>query len=138
MLSQRPRFDSWVGKIPCRKDRLPTQVFLGFSCGSDPKESTCNEGDQSSWVGKIPWRRKWQYTPVFLPGESHGHWSLECYSPWGCQESDTTEQLTLSLSHFLLLASSGPWTSLSTFPNLGFLKVTVRIRTSSLQGFCKD
>jgi len=33
------------------------------------------------WVGKIPWRRAWQPTPVFLPGESHGHRSLEGYSP---------------------------------------------------------
>ena len=33
------------------------------------------------WVGKIPWRREWQPTPVFLPGESHGHRSLEGYSP---------------------------------------------------------
>ena len=24
------RFDSWVGKIPWRRDRLPTPVFLGF------------------------------------------------------------------------------------------------------------
>ena len=43
------------------------------------------------WVGKIPWRREWQPTPVFLPGEFHG---LAGYSPWGCKESDTTEQLT--------------------------------------------
>ena len=28
---------------------------------------------------------------VFLPGESHGHRSLEGYSPQGCKESDTTE-----------------------------------------------
>ena len=46
----------------------------------------------SSWVGKIPWRRAWQPTPVFLPGESHGQRSLVGYSPWGCKESDTTEQ----------------------------------------------
>ena len=32
-------------------------------------------------------------TPVFLPGESHGQRSLAGYSPWGCKESDTTEQL---------------------------------------------
>ena len=50
------------------------------------------------WVGKIPWRRTWQPTPVFLPGESHGQRSLVGYSPWGHKESDTTEQLTLSLS----------------------------------------
>ena len=44
-------------------------------------------------VGKIPWRRKWQPTPVFLPGKSHGQRSLVGYSPWGCKESDMTEQL---------------------------------------------
>ena len=36
-----------------------------------------------SQVGKIPWRKKWQPTPVFLPGESHGQWSLMGYSPRG-------------------------------------------------------
>ena len=50
------------------------------------------------WVGKIPGRRKWLLTPVFLPGEFHGQRSLAGYSPWGREESDTTEQLTLS--HF--------------------------------------
>ena len=34
-------FDSWVGKIPWRRDRLPTPVFLGYSGGSDGEESTC-------------------------------------------------------------------------------------------------
>ena len=42
--------DSWVGKIPWRRDRLPTPVFLGFSGGSAGKESTCNVGD----LGSIP------------------------------------------------------------------------------------
>ena len=50
------------------------------------------------WIRKIPWRRKWPPTPVLLPGESHGQRSLEGYRPWGRQESDTTEWLTLSLS----------------------------------------
>ena len=40
-----------------------------------------------------PWRRKWQSTPVLLPGKSHGQRSLVSYSPWGCQESDSTEPL---------------------------------------------
>ena len=48
------------------------------------------------WVGKIPWRRKWQTTPVFLPGEFHGQRNLAGYSPWGCKESDMTEQLSLT------------------------------------------
>ena len=37
------------------------------------------------------------FTPVFLTGEFHGQRSLASCSPWGCKESDTTEQLTLSL-----------------------------------------
>ena len=37
-------------------------------------------------------------SPVFLSGKSHEWRSLAEYSPWGCKESDTTEQLTLS--HF--------------------------------------
>ena len=42
------------------------------------------------------WRRAWQPTPVFLPGEFHGQRSLVSYSPQGCKESDTTEQLILT------------------------------------------
>ena len=50
----RPQFNSWIGKIPWRKDRLPTLVFLGFSDGSDGKESACNAGDLGSTPG---WER---------------------------------------------------------------------------------
>ena len=44
------------------------------------------------WVGKTPWRRKQQPALVFLPEKSHGQRSLAVYSPWGCKESDRTEQ----------------------------------------------
>ena len=44
-----------------------------------------------TWVGKIPWRTAWQLTQLFLPGESHGQWGVEGYSPWGHTESDMTE-----------------------------------------------
>ena len=30
------------------------------------------------------------------PGDGEGQGSLECCSPWGCKESDTTEQLNNS------------------------------------------
>ena len=43
------------------------------------------------WFRKIPWRRKWQPTLVFLPGESHGQWSLVGSSPQGRKGLDTTE-----------------------------------------------
>ena len=35
---------------------------------------------------------RWHPTPVLLPGKSHGWKSLVGYSPWGCEESDTTER----------------------------------------------
>ena len=43
-------------------------------------------------------RRQWHPTPVFLPGKSHGWRSLVGCSPWGRQESDTTEQLHFHFS----------------------------------------
>ena len=47
-----------------------------------------------SWVGKVPWRSERLPTSVFWPGEFHG-----VYSPWGQNESDTTEQLSLSIQN---------------------------------------
>ena len=44
-------FDSWVGKIHWRRDRLSTPVFLHFPCGSAGKESARNEGDLGSTPG---------------------------------------------------------------------------------------
>ena len=42
---KRPGFDPWVRKIPWRRARLPTPVFLDFPCGSAGKEFACNVGD---------------------------------------------------------------------------------------------
>ena len=86
---------------------------MSFPGGSDGEESACNEGF-NPWVGKIPWRRERLPTPVFLPGEFHGQRTLLGYSSWGCQESDITEWLTLSLSHALWfsLQRSKSWWSL--------------------------
>ena len=44
------------------------------------------------------WRRQWHHTPVLLPGKSHGWRSLAGCSPWGREESDTTEQLHFHFS----------------------------------------
>ena len=44
-------------------------------------------------------RKQWHPTPVLLPGKSHGRTSLVGHSPWGREESDTTERLH---SHFSL------------------------------------
>ena len=44
------------------------------------------------------WKRQWQPTPVLLPGKSHGRRSLVGCSPWGHEESDTTEWLPFHFS----------------------------------------
>ena len=44
------------------------------------------------------WRRQWHPTPVLLPGKSHGWRSLVGCSPWGREESDTTERLHFHFS----------------------------------------
>ena len=74
------KFQAWINR--------------GFPCGSAGKESACNGGD----LGSIPGLGR-------SPGEGKGYLlqypglenSMD-YSPWGLKESDTTEQLSLSLN----------------------------------------
>ena len=46
-------------------------------------------------------------TPVFLPGELDEQRSLADYSPWGCTESDMTEQLTHASLHIQVTGGKG-------------------------------
>ena len=46
----------------------------------------------------LPWIRWWHPTPVLLPGKSHGQRSLVGCSPWGREDSDTTERLPFHFS----------------------------------------
>ena len=49
---RRPPFNSWVGKIPWRRDRLPTPVYLGFLVAQLVKNpSTIWE----TWVRSLGW-----------------------------------------------------------------------------------
>ena len=47
---------------------------------------------------RVQWRRWWHPTPVLLPRKSHGWRSLVGCSPWGREDSDTTEQLHFAVS----------------------------------------
>ena len=91
MQCRRLQFESWVGKSPWRRDRLPTPVYLVFPCGSARKESACNLGDLGSITGLGR-----------SPGKGKGYLLLCCglensmHSPWDHRESDTTERLSLS------------------------------------------
>ena len=53
-------FNSWVKKIPWKRDRLTSPVFLGFPRGSAGKESACNARDLSSipGLGRSPGKGK--------------------------------------------------------------------------------
>ena len=72
---------------------LGSKITAGDDCSSEIKRHLLLGGKAMTNLGNMPWRRKWQPTPVFLPGKSHGWWSLVGYCPWGCKESDITEQL---------------------------------------------
>ena len=85
-----------MGKIPGRRDWLPTPVFLSFPGGSGGIESTCNAGDLSSipGLGRSPGGEHdhpLQYSCLENP---HGQRSLEGYNPWDYKELDMTERLS--------------------------------------------
>ena len=80
---------------PTESKRLfyPYVSLLGFSGGSDGKESACNAGDLG-WIpglGKSPVGGHGNPLQYSCLGNPHGQRSLAGYSPWGCKELDTTE-----------------------------------------------
>ena len=52
-------------------------------------------------------RRQWHPTPVLLPGKSHGRRSPVGCSPWGREESDTTERLPFYFSLSCVVEGNG-------------------------------
>ena len=124
-------WETWVGKIPCRRERLPIPVFrLGefqelyspWACqesdtaeqlsiqqysipgGLVVKNPSANAGDVDfyPWVGKILRRRRWQPGSVFLHGKSYGERSQS----WTQLSDKTTITIILwyiFLSWFILV-----------------------------------
>ena len=75
----------------CLENPMDEGAWWAAICGVSQSRTRLKQLSSSSI---IPWRRKWQTTPVFLPGRSHGQWSLVGCSLWGCKESDMTEWLS--------------------------------------------
>ena len=113
--------NSWVRKIPWKRDRLPTPVFLGFPGGSDGKESTCNVSDLGSvsGLGRSPGGRAWQPTPVFLPGDSRWTEELDGLQFMVSQRVDMSDRLSTAQ-----LSSLPPWTQTHT-PTMVFSPVVL-------------
>ena len=98
-------FDSWVGEIPWRSDRLPAPV-LGFPGDSDGNESACNAGELGLILGWgdpleegmathssiLAWR-----TPL-----DRGAWRATVH---GVSESDMTERLSTAVPYMSALLS---------------------------------
>ena len=75
-----PRVKSWLtGKDP----------DAGRDRGQEEKGIT-----EDKMVGRHPQLNGHESEDA--PGVGDGQWSLACCSPWGCKESDTTEQLNWS------------------------------------------
>ena len=93
-------------------------------------------GQALSLAAPFPWRRKCQPTPVFLPGESHGQRRLVGYSPWGCKELDTTEQMcvhTHTHRHNLKIDPEG-WNHCSISFSLCATEVSYQIKWQKEKG----
>ena len=103
---RRPWFESSVGNIPWRRDRLPTQVFMGFPGGSDSKESAWNAGDLGSipQLGRSPGGVHGNPLQYFCLENPHGQRNLSGYSPYNHKESDMAEHMnSLIFSHTFYL-----------------------------------
>ena len=70
LLCSRPWSDSWVGNTRWRRDKPPTPVSLGLTCGSAGQESSAMQETPARSLGWAdPLRRNRLPTPVFWPGE---------------------------------------------------------------------
>ena len=79
------------------------EIFDGLVIDYSDKCEFCNKVSHINFLvlsayKSYVWRRRWHPTPVLLPGKSHGWRSLVGCSPWGREESDTTERLHFHFS----------------------------------------
>ena len=71
-------------------------VFIPIPKKGNAKE--CSNYRTIELISHAGRRRQWHPTPVLLPGKSHRQTSLVGCSPWGREESDTTERLHFPFS----------------------------------------
>jgi len=96
-----------VGKIPWRRDRLPTPIFLGFSSSSVSKESDCNAGDLGlvTELGRSPGGGHGNPLHYSCLENPQGERSLAGCSSWGHKKLD----IEGNAPHPSTLAWKIPW-----------------------------
>ena len=79
-----------LGRVPWRRDKVPTPVFVGFPGGLNGKESACNAGDLGliPGLGRSPGGRHSNPLQYFCLENPLGQRSLVGFSPWN-QKSRT-------------------------------------------------
>ena len=79
-----------------------------FPGGSESKLSAiqCGRPGLNPWVGKIPGGGHGNLLQYSCLENPHGQRSLVGYSPWGCQQLDMTEQLSITYMRYLLESNS--------------------------------
>ena len=80
--------------LPLRRHHLLCNQCCLFGC----LKKSYSYNNNNSFPSDNMRRRQWHPTPVLLPGNSHGQRSLVDCSPWGREESDTTERLHFPFS----------------------------------------
>ena len=87
-----PRQEYWSGLLCPPPEDLP-------HLGMEPTSPVFFALTGGFFTTSTTWgRRQWHPTPVLLPGKSHGRRSLVGCSPWGREESNTTERLHFHFS----------------------------------------
>ena len=77
---------------------IVSTIWASLVAQTAKNPSSVQETQVQSLGQEDPLEEEMTATPLFLPREFHGQRSLAGYNPWGLEESDMPEQLTLSLS----------------------------------------
>ena len=87
------------GRNGCPGNEAPSIERAARELGSQsPMTKGYQEQSVFGMIESRSQRRRWHPTPILLPENSHGRRSLVGCSPWGRQDSDTTERLHFHLS----------------------------------------
>ena len=76
----------------------PSTTMLMVRCQEQMSSMAGDPRENGTKFHHTSGRRQWHPTPVLLSGKSHGWRSLVGCSPWGHEESDTTERLHFHFS----------------------------------------